>query len=259
MSTQTKTTAPAGEVADASWFSGLGLGVFIHWGHASTRGWELSWQMTGGVTLQEPPLAPVGCDEYFVRKGHPTYVIDQVSRGRLAWRAGARYVVFTAKHHDGFAMFSTALSDYSVVKHAPFGRDATAEIVEAFRARGFRIGLYFSVIDWHHPDYPRYTDETVSKPYVGSYPTAPEKGTLPLVHARPTRRTAHRYGLIDIVWLTASSSTVRPSGVLARSASSSARDSLARWSMTGAWATVISPRPSSSCRWSLRIVRGRSA
>ena len=65
MSAQTKTDASAGDAADASWFSGLGLGVFIHWGHASTRGWELSWQMTGGVTLQEPALAPVGCEEYF--------------------------------------------------------------------------------------------------------------------------------------------------------------------------------------------------
>jgi len=50
---------------DASWFRHLGLGVFIHWGHASTRGWELSWQMTGGVDRQEPALEPVGCDDYF--------------------------------------------------------------------------------------------------------------------------------------------------------------------------------------------------
>jgi len=141
MSTQTKTDASAGEAADASWFSGLGLGVFIHWGHASARGWELSWQMTGGVTLQKPALAPVGCEEYFANAAQfDPAAFDPDAWADLAWRAGARYVVFTAKHHDGFAMFSTALSDYSVVKHAPFGRDVTAELVDAFRARGFRIG-----------------------------------------------------------------------------------------------------------------------
>ena len=204
MSTETKTDASTGDVADASWFSGLGLGVFIHWGHASARGWELSWQMTGGVTLQEPALAPVGCEEYFANAAQfDPAAFDPEAWADLAWRAGARYVVFTAKHHDGFAMFSTALSDYSVVKHAPFGRDVTAEIVEAFRSRGFRIGLYFSIIDWHHPDYPRYTDETVSKPYVvGSYPTAPDKWEryrsfmLGQLHELLTG-----YGQIHIVWL----------------------------------------------------------
>lgn len=189
---------------DTTWFRGLGLGVFIHWGHASTRGWELSWQMTGGVTLQEPALEPVGCEEYFANAAtFDPGEFDPAAWAELAWRAGARYMVFTAKHHDGFAMFATALSDYSVVKHAPFGRDVTAEIVEAFRARGFRIGLYYSIVDWHHPDYPRYTDETVSKPYVvGDYPTAPEKweryrgfmlGQLD--------ELLTGYGQIDLIWL----------------------------------------------------------
>ena len=137
-------------------------------------------------------MDPVGCNEYFDNAAQfDPAAFDPAAWADLAWRAGARYVVFTAKHHDGFAMFDTGLSDYSITKHTPFGRDATAEIVEAFRARGFRIGLYFSIIDWHHPDYPRYTDETVTKPYiVGSYPrvTPGQMGTLPHLHARPARR-----------------------------------------------------------------------
>jgi alpha-L-fucosidase len=190
---------------DASWFRGLGLGVFVHWGHASTRGWELSWQMTGGVHQQEPPLEPVGCNEYFDNAaGFDPTRFDPTDWAESAWRAGARYVVFTAKHHDGFAMFDTRLSDYSITKHTAFGRDITREVVDAFRERGFRIGLYFSIIDWHHPDYPRYTDETVSKPYiVGSYP-----------RVSPAKWARYRefmlgqldelltgYGELDLVWL----------------------------------------------------------
>ncbi|UUN30593.1 alpha-L-fucosidase [Streptomyces sp. FIT100] len=186
-----------------TWFNELGLGLFLHWGHASTRGWELSWQMTGGVHLQEPPLEPVTCREYFANAGsfRPER-FDPAAWAELAWRAGARYVVFTAKHHDGFAMYDTKLSDYSVSK--TWGRDVTAEVVDAFRARGFRIGLYFSYVDWHHEDYPRLTDDAVAKPYrVGVY----RKGT-------PEQWAGFRafmlgqldelltsYGDLDIVWL----------------------------------------------------------
>jgi alpha-L-fucosidase len=191
--------------SDTSWFRGLGLGVFIHWGHASTRGWELSWQMTGGVLNQEPRLDPVGCNEYFDNAAQfDPAAFDPAEWADLAWRAGARYVVFTAKHHDGFAMFDTGLSDYSITKHTPFGRDATGEIVEAFRARGFRIGIYFSIIDWHHPDYPRYTDETVTKPYiVGSYPrVAPAKWErYRTFMLGQLTELLTGYGDLDIVWL----------------------------------------------------------
>ena len=193
------------EPCDATWFRGLGLGVFIHWGHASIRGWELSWQMTGGVLNQEPPLEPVGCNEYFDNAAlfNPAD-FDPAGWADLAWRAGARYMVFTAKHHDGFAMFDTGLSDYSVTKHTAFGRDATAEIVEAFRARGFRIGLYFSIIDWHHPDYPRYTDETVTKPYVvGTYPrsSAAKWERYRSFMLGQLTELLTGYGDVDIVWL----------------------------------------------------------
>ena len=191
--------------SDASWFRHLGLGVFIHWGHASTRGWELSWQMTGGVHRQEPALEPVGCNEYFDNAaGFNPEHFDPAAWAELAWNAGARYMLFTAKHHDGFAMFDTRLSDYSITKHAVFGRRHHAGSRDAFRDRGFRVGLYFSIIDWHHPDYPRYTDETVTKPYtVGSYPrVAPAKweryrdfmlGQLD--------ELLTGYGDLDILWL----------------------------------------------------------
>lgn len=203
MTITTTTAADAGP--DSSWFRGLGLGLFIHWGHASTRGWEVSWQMTGGVHGQLPELDPVGCEEYFTNAaGFDPQDFDPVQWAELAWTAGARYVVFTAKHHDGFAMFDTDLSDYSITRHTPFRRDVTREVVDAFRARGFRIGLYFSIIDWHHPDYPRYTDDTLRKPYViGDYPrgTAPQWARYRSFMLGQLDELLTNYGPLDIVWL----------------------------------------------------------
>ncbi|GAA3113539.1 alpha-L-fucosidase [Kribbella aluminosa] len=187
----------------SDWYDDLGLGVFIHWGHASTQGWELSWQMTGGVEGQAPTLAAVGCEEYFDNASTfapPSF--DPVAWADLAWRAGARYVVFVAKHHDGFAMFDTKVSDYSVVNI--WGRDITAEVVAAFRARGMRVGLYFSMVDWHHPDYPRFTDESVTKPYrVGSYPRGSDRQWAAYRRFMMAQldELLTGYGALDIVWL----------------------------------------------------------
>ena len=74
----------------------------------------------------------------------------------MAKRAGMRYAVLTAKHHDGFCLFDTKTTDFNAVKAC--GRDLVGEFVEAFRAEGLGVGLYYSLLDWHHPDYPHYGD-----------------------------------------------------------------------------------------------------
>lgn len=188
-----------------TWFTEAGLGIFIHFGHAAHRGWELSWQMTGGVVGQFPRRAPVACEEYFANapEFNPTGFDADAWADAIA-DSGARYAVFTTKHHDGFAMYDTAQNDYSVVRTSPFGRDATAELVAALRARGIRIGLYFSIVDWHHPEYPTMADATTTKPYeVGSYVRTP-----PEQWARYRRflldqltELLTRYGTIDVLWL----------------------------------------------------------
>jgi alpha-L-fucosidase len=181
------------------------LGIFLHWGHASSRGWELSWQLTGGVAGQPPSREAVGCDEYFANAA----TFDPVDFDAEQWAdriqaAGARYVVFTAKHHDGFAMFDTQHSDYSITRTAPFARDVVAELLPALRRRGLRIGLYFSIVDWHHPDYPRYTDDAISKPYVlGHYPRAGEDAwhRYRQFMLGQLSELLTDYGPIDICWL----------------------------------------------------------
>lgn len=76
---------------------------------------------------------------------------------RMARQAGARYAVLTAKHHDGFCLFDSVLTSYKAT-NAPAGRDLVREWVDAVRAEGLRVGLYYSLVDWHHPDYPAAGD-----------------------------------------------------------------------------------------------------
>ena len=71
--------------------------------------------------------------------------------------AGMKYVVLTAKHHDGFCLFDSKYTDYKVT-NTPAGRDLIKEYVEALREEGLKVGLYFTLLDWHHPDYPHYGD-----------------------------------------------------------------------------------------------------
>ncbi len=68
-----------------------------------------------------------------------------------------KYAVLTAKHHDGFCLFDTKLTDYNSM-NAACHKDLVKEFLEAFRAEGIKVGLYFSIIDWRHPDFPHYGD-----------------------------------------------------------------------------------------------------
>lgn len=76
---------------------------------------------------------------------------------RMAKAAGARYAALTTKHHDGFCLFDSALTDYKATRSAA-GRDLVREWIDAVRAEGLKVGLYYSLVDWHHPDYPAAGD-----------------------------------------------------------------------------------------------------
>ncbi len=123
-------------------FRDAGLGLFIHWGPNSQVGTEISW-----------PL--FNASEDFIRKYYalagtfnPT-AFDPAEWARLAKLAGMEYVVFTAKHHDGFCMFDTELSDFKITR-TPFGRDIAAMVAEAFRKEGFLVGFYYSPGDFRY-------------------------------------------------------------------------------------------------------------
>ena len=131
-----------------AWWLHDRFGMFIHFGAYAipARGeWVRS---TERLTIEQY--------EPYVREFNPR-AFDARAWARAAREAGMRYMVLTAKHHDGFCLFDSALTDYKST-NTPFGRDLVAEYVEAARAEGLRVGLYFSLIDWHHPDFPQHGD-----------------------------------------------------------------------------------------------------
>jgi alpha-L-fucosidase len=106
---------------------------------------------------------------------------------RLARAAGQRYMVMTSKHHEGFCNFDTKLTEYCAPKQGP-GRDLVREFVDAARAEGLRVGFYYSLMDWHHPDGARCaSDENARKRFV-----AYTHGLL--------RELMTNYGKIDVLW-----------------------------------------------------------
>ncbi len=183
----------------STWFDAARFGMFIHWGHSSQQGVELSWPMVGGNAALPGGEMTVEAYQSSSATFDPTQW-DPAGLARMAKGLGMQYAVFTTKHHDGYAMFHTKTSDFGV-QHSPYGRDIVREFVEAFRAEGLRIGLYFSLIDWHHPDYPAFTD--ADRPYRFGRSTPPTDHRWERfsgVMFDQVRELLTSYGPIDIFW-----------------------------------------------------------
>lgn len=118
---------------------------------------------------------------------------------RMAKAAGMKYMVMTAKHHDGFCLFDSALTDFKAT-NTPYGRDLTAEFVEACRAEGLGVGLYYSLIDWNHPAYPAYHHHSHPHRDDEAYKERrPFSEYLGYMHGQ-VRELCTNYGKIDIMW-----------------------------------------------------------
>ncbi|GIH20859.1 alpha-L-fucosidase [Rugosimonospora africana] len=140
----TANPGPDGGEPRTAWFTRARFGLFIHWGiYAAAARHE--W-----VKSQER-LDDARYDAYFDHFDPDLY--DPRAWAEEAWRAGMRYVVVTSKHHDGFCLWDSALTDYRATR-TPHGKDLLRPLLDAFRDRGLRTGLYHSLLDWHHPQYP---------------------------------------------------------------------------------------------------------
>ena len=127
------------------WFAQAKLGIFIHWGIYAVKPTGESWPFFLGEISHEDYMAQ--------RDGFTAAKYDPAEWARLFSEAGACYAVLTTKHHDGMALWDTAVSDLSTVKATPAGRDLVAPYCDALRKKGIKVGLYFSHLDWSHPDY----------------------------------------------------------------------------------------------------------
>jgi alpha-L-fucosidase len=133
------------------WFADAKLGIFLHWGAYAVDGVAESWSFYNGAVPYEKYMRQLD--------GFTAAKYDPDEWARLFAAAGARYAVLTAKHHDGVALWDTAQSDLSVVKKTPAGRDLVGPYADALRRQDIKVGLYFSHLDWSHPDYASIRDE----------------------------------------------------------------------------------------------------
>jgi len=160
------------------WWHEARFGMFIHWGLYSVLA-RHEWAMENEAT-------PVKEYESLAHRFNPQ---PNAARAwaKLAKKAGMKYMVMTTKHHEGFCNFDTKLTNYCAPKQAA-GRDLVREYVEAARAEGLRVGFYYSLMDWHHPDGARCKhDEAARKRFV--------EYTHGLI-----RELMTNYGKVDVLW-----------------------------------------------------------
>lgn len=174
----------------SEWFRHDRFGMFIHWGLYSipARG-----EWSRGSHQIPDDLYYSYFDQFNPEKYNPR------EWARVAKEAGMKYAVLTAKHHDGFCLFDSALTDFKAT-NTPAGRDLVREYVEAFREVGLKVGLYYSIIDWDHPAYPAYQHHSHPHRNDEAYKERrPFSEYLEYMHGQ-VRELCSNYGKIDILW-----------------------------------------------------------
>lgn len=173
------------------WFKEARFGMFLHWGLYAipARGeWVKS---TEKITTKE-------YNKYFEEFDPVRY--NPREWAKCAKEAGMKYAVLTTKHHDGFCLFDSAYTDYKST-NTKCRRDLVSEYVEAFREEGIKIGFYYSLLDWHHPDYPHYGDR--------QHPMRDNEEFKGVKHNwenyityfhNQVRELLTNYGKIDLIW-----------------------------------------------------------
>lgn len=192
----------------------LKFGLFMHWGTYSQWGIVESWSLCpeDESWTQRKPEHGATYNDYVTNYENLQTTFNPIEFNPKKWaeaakKAGMKYVVFTTKHHDGFAMFDTQESDYKITSpKTPFSKnpkaDVTREIFSTFRTEGFKIGAYFSKPDWHSDDYwwPYFPPKNRNVNYdPKKYPERWE--SFKRFTFNQLNELTSKYGKVDILWL----------------------------------------------------------
>lgn len=159
---QEKYTPTPENLKARDWFQKARFGLFIHWGVYSELGdgeWVMNNQKISIHNYEKLPafFNPIG--------------FDPKEWVAMAKAAGMRYITITSKHHDGFAMYDSKISDYDIVDRTPYQKDIIKMLADECHAQGIKLFFYYSQLDWHHPDYfPRgRTGNDTGRPQAGNW------------------------------------------------------------------------------------------
>ena len=191
MATKEQAAKADRQQGDTKWFGRDRFGMFIHWGLYALPA-RHEW-------IKQYEEIPDEIYEQYFRHFDPD-LYDPRLWAQAAAKAGMKYFVITTKHHEGFCLWDSDLTDYKAT-NTPYGRDLIAPMVDAFRGEGLRTGFYHSLIDWHHPEFP--IDNLHS---MRNHPDA-----LTINKTRDVRKYAAylhgqveelltRFGTVDILW-----------------------------------------------------------
>ncbi|MCL5096041.1 MAG: alpha-L-fucosidase [Candidatus Omnitrophica bacterium] len=178
--------------ARMAWFREARFGLFIHWGVYSVPAGEWQGKTNYAEWFMEETHMPVSQYERFAKEFNPVK-FNARQWVRLAKNAGVRYIVITSKHHDGFGMFRSGLTDWCI-KSTPFQRDPMKELAAACQQAGLKFCFYYSIMDWHHPDWAQrrpWNDLATGEPNMDRY-VSYMKGQL--------KELLTGYGPIGILW-----------------------------------------------------------
>lgn len=184
------------------WFLNAKLGIFIHYGIYAVKGVSESWSFYHNVISHEDYMSQLD--------GFSASQFDARKWADLIEKSGAKYAVLTTKHHDGVALFDTEYSDLSTVKKSPYKNDIVKQYADALREKNINVGMYFSLIDWSHPDYSTvYADGIVPKDLssVNKY-TSPKDGKqdedawkrFMQFNRNQLKEVLSNYGKVDLLW-----------------------------------------------------------
>lgn len=130
------------------WFKDAKLGIFIHWGIYAVNGIDESWSFHNGYITYDDYMKQL--DGFTAKNYDPEYW------ARLIKNSGAKYTVITTKHHDGVALWNTKQGHLNVIEKTPAKKDLITPFTKAVRNEGLKLGVYYSLLDWSHPDYPNF-------------------------------------------------------------------------------------------------------
>ena len=180
------------------WWRDARFGMFIHWGIYSVPAGTYKGQQIQGIGewIMNSAHIPVAEYEQFAGQFNPAKLnADQWVR--IAKNAGMKYIVITSKHHDGFCLWDSKVSNYDIMDATPFKRDILGELSAACKKQGIRLCFYHSIMDWHHPDaqgpfYPNYNDGSRSNPNFERYAENYMKPQL--------KELVNNYGPLGVLW-----------------------------------------------------------
>lgn len=178
------------------WWSDARFGMFIHWGLYSMSA-RHEWVM------RREKMTPDDEMKYFTRFNPDLY--DPHEWARYAKAAGMKYAVLTTKHHEGFCLFDSGYTEFKAT-NTPAGRDLVREFLDAFREEGIKVGFYYSLLDWNHPDYvidhrhPMYLDEGASDEEWDKINEGRDMEKYRQYMKNQITELLTQYGKIDIMW-----------------------------------------------------------